>query len=141
MQTHPVPEIHFISYIMAIVVVPLLFWIIPSSLMKEPKRRTYNAVILAIAGGAYFNAGFGFYEIVFGAVIGFTAYRSLNNYKFLTFGWVLHIIWDVAHHLTGNPMLTFLPSSSFECAITDSLLAIWYLFNAPSIFSLFKKVE
>jgi Family of unknown function (DUF6010) len=133
MHTHPVPEIHFMSYITSIVIVPLLFWIIPSSFMKEPKRRTFNAIILAVGGGAYFNSGFGYYELIFGAVIGFTAYHSLNNYKFLALGWLFHTIWDIAHHVTGNPMLDYLPSTSFECAITDFLLAIWFWFNAPTI--------
>ena len=30
------------------------------------------------------------------------------------------------------------PSSAMECAITDPIIAIWFYYGAPSVFTLFK---
>ena len=62
----------------------------------------------------------------------FVAYRGLEDYRFVGAGWVLHTAWDVTHHLYGNPIIPFLPLSSFGCAICDLGLAAWYFAGAPS---------
>ncbi len=35
----------------------------------------------------------------------------------------MHTGWDVMHHLYGNPIMAFAPSSSAQCTITDALIA------------------
>ena len=40
--------------------------------------------------------------------------------------------WDIAHHLWGNPIWPFMPSSAFGCMIFDSMIAPWFLVGAPS---------
>jgi hypothetical protein len=39
---------------------------------------------------------------------------------------------DIAHHLWGNPIWPFMPSSAFGCMVFDSVIALWFLAGAPS---------
>ena len=109
-----------------------LLFVVVMSLVAEPTRRTLNAIILAGAGGAYLSGGFGLWELAYpvvGAAIGF---RALTSYRWLGAGWLLHAGWDIAHHLWGNPIWPFMPSSAFGCMIFDSIIAAWFLAGAPS---------
>ena len=38
------------------------------------------------------------------------------------------------HHVWGNPIWPFMPTSSFGCLVFDALIAIWFLAGAPSRF-------
>lgn len=100
--------------------------------LREPARRQFSAIMLAGAGAAYLGGGLGAWEFGFCAVMTFVAYRGLVDYRFVAIGWVLHTLWDVAHHLYGNPIVPFLPTSSAGCAICDLGLAAWYFAGAPS---------
>lgn len=130
MEMHPVSPIEWVNILTAIGVA--LVWTGLFSWVAEPKRRLINAILVAGASGAYLNGGFGPYEFLFAVAVLFCAYKGLNNYAFIGIGWLLHTGWDIAHHLTGNPILSFLPTSSAECAITDALLAVWFLVGAPA---------
>src|SRR5207249_5350184 len=66
---------------------------------------------------------------VSGAAIGF---RALRSDRWIGVGWLIHAGWDIAHHLWGNPIWPFMPSSAFGCMIFDSLIALWFLAGAPS---------
>ena len=101
------------------------------SLLTERARRRWSALIIAGAGGVYFGAGFGPWEIAFSIPMFWLAYRGLDEYRYVGVGWILHVIWDVLHHLYGRPILPFIPLSSFGCAICDTGLAVWYLMRAP----------
>jgi Family of unknown function (DUF6010) len=112
----------------ALVFVPIM------SLVSEPARRTINAMIVAGASGAYLSGGgFGIWEVVFPVVAMPIAYRGLRSYSFIGFAWLLHSCWDIVHHLWGNPIWPFMPTSSFGCTIFDALIAIWFLAGAPSL--------
>lgn len=111
------------------------------SFLKEPARRNFSAILIAGAGAAYLNGGLGVWEFPFCALITFMAYRGLKDYRFIGAAWLLHTIWDVAHHLYGNPIVPFVPSSSAGCAICDVGLALWYFFGAPSIYTWFRKTS
>src|ERR1700722_6321973 len=102
------------------------------SLLKEPGRRNFSAIMIAGAGAAYLNGGLGIAEFGFCALITFLAYRGLQDYRFIGAGWVLHTVWDVVHHWYGTPIVPFLPMSSAGCAICDLGLAAWYFTGAPS---------
>lgn len=106
------------------------------SLLREPSRQKFSAIFLAGAGSAYLSGGFGIFEFGFCAVITYLAYRGLENYRAIGFGWVLHTCWDIAHHYYGNPIVPFQPSSSIGCAVCDLGLAAWYFAQAPSIWKL-----
>jgi len=61
------------------------------------------------------------------------AFRALTDYRFVGLGWMLHVGWDILHHLYGHPILPFIPLSSFGCAVCDTGIAIWYFLGAPSV--------
>ncbi|HEY2048953.1 MAG TPA: DUF6010 family protein [Caulobacteraceae bacterium] len=128
---------------------PLLQWFAPigaagllialGSLLPEPARQRFSAVFLAGAGAAYLSGGFGIWEFAFCALITVLAYLGLQHYRTIAVGWLLHSVWDVAHHLWGHPIIPFAPSSSLGCAICDPALAAWYALGAPSIWGLRKR--
>jgi hypothetical protein len=110
-----------------------LLFVAVMSLVAEPTRRTLNAVILAGASGVYLSGGFGPWELIYpviGAAIGL---RALRSYRWIGVGWLIHAGWDIAHHLWGNPIWPFMPSSAFGCMMFDSLIAPWFLAGAPSL--------
>ena len=103
------------------------------SLIREPARRRYMAVFVGGAGAAYLNGGLGLFEFPFIGLMSYVAYRGLEDYRFIGAAWLLHTCWDVVHHLWGQPIVAFDPSSSAGCALTDSLLAVWFFLGAPSV--------
>jgi Family of unknown function (DUF6010) len=119
-------------------IAPVIFavlYIALSSLLKEPNRRNFNAIMIGGAGAAYLSGGgLGAWEFVFTAVLTYCAYQGLNSYRFIGLGWLLHTAWDLVHHFYGNPIVPILATSSAGCAITDALLAGWFFANAPSVF-------
>jgi len=123
------------------VLVAVLF-ICANSLLNEPNRRNFNAIMIGGAGAAYLSGGFGIWEFMFCAVVTYCAYRGLGSYNFVGIGWLLHSAWDVAHHLYGNPIIPFAPLSSFGCAICDPVIAVWCFAGAPSVYHLLgRKVD
>jgi len=110
-------------------------WILLVSLMKEPNRRFFMAILVAGAGAAYLSGGgFGLWEVAFCVVIAFHAYRGLWSYRFIGIAWLLHTAWDVLHHAYGNPILPFDATSSLGCALCDPVIAAWCFAGAPSVF-------
>jgi hypothetical protein len=111
-----------------------LAFIVVMSLVSEPARRTINAMIVAGASGAYLSGGgFGIWEVVFPLAAVPMAYRGLHSYPFIGLAWLMHSAWDIVHHLWGNPIWPFMPTSSFGCMIFDALIAMWFLAGAPSV--------
>ena len=120
------------------VVAPVLVagvFIALTSLLKEPTRQQFSALMIAGAGFVYFGGGFRFWEVAYGVLFLWLAYRALTDYRFAGIGWILHVGWDILHHLYGRPILPFIPLSSFGCAVCDTFIAIWYFRGAPQIFS------
>jgi cytochrome c biogenesis protein CcdA len=109
------------------------------SLLAEPQRRHFNAIIIAGAGAAYLNGGFGPWEFAFATILAYLAYRGLHAYRFIAIGWLLHSGWDVMHDLYGNPIIPFDPTSSLGCAICDPVIALWCFAGAPSILDLVRR--
>lgn len=115
--------------------VAALFFIVIMSLMKEPARRRYNAILVAGASSAYMSGGFGVWELPYIALAGgVVAYAGLRSHRWIGLAWLMHAAWDVLHHLYGNPIWPFMPMSSFGCAIFDVVIAWWFLVGAPSPF-------
>lgn len=107
------------------------------SLVREPHRRRLNAVMVAGAGAAYLSGGgLGGWEFAFTALITYVAFRGLDSWTFIGVGWLLHTAWDVVHHLKGNPIIPFAPTSSLGCAICDPVIALWCLWGGPSLIDL-----
>lgn len=96
------------------------------TLIGEPGRRRFNAIMVAGAGAAYLSGGgFGPWELPFTALMAYVAYRGLESWAFVGIGWLLHTAWDVAHWLKGHPILPFAHTSSLGCAICDPVIAVW----------------
>ena len=111
------------------------------SLIREPERQRFNAIFVAGAGAAYLNGGLGLWEFPFIALATAAAYLGLRSYRFIGIAWLLHAAWDVVHHLYGQPIWPWQPLSSFGCAVLDSLIAIWFLLGAPSVYTLGRRSE
>ena len=106
-----------------------------ASLIREPARQRFMAVVVAGAGAAYLSAfGLGYWEFAFTAAVTYCAYRGLDSYSFIGAGWLLHTGWDILHHLSGSPLLPFSAASSLGCAICDPVIALWCFAGAPSLF-------
>ncbi|MGK5553417.1 DUF6010 family protein [Actinomadura kijaniata] len=104
------------------------------SLIREPHRRRFNAVMVAGAGAAYLSGGgFGLWELPVTALTAYLAYRGLESWRFIGLAWLVHTAWDLVHHLKGNPILPFDHSSSLGCAICDPVIALWCLGGGPSL--------
>jgi hypothetical protein len=131
MQVHATTDLHIIGLIAPILVAGA--YICACSLLKEPNRRHFNAIMIGGAGAAYLNGGFGIWEFAFTAVVTYLAYEGLRSYRFIGIGWLLHTGWDVMHHLYGNPIVPFSPTSSLGCAICDPVIALWCFAGAPSV--------
>ncbi len=110
-----------------------LLYIVLSSLVREPYRQQLSAVIVAGAGAAYLSSGLGPWEFVFCTLMTYVAFRGLTDYRFIGIAWLLHTGWDIVHHLYAEPIVPISPSSSAGCAVCDSLLAVWFFLQAPSV--------
>ncbi|MBO6516522.1 MAG: hypothetical protein JJ975_08220 [Bacteroidia bacterium] len=116
-----------------------LLYVVLVSLIKEPNRQHFNALMVAGAGAAYLNGGLMELEFVFCTVMTYVAFKGLKNYNWLGVGWLLHTGWDLVHHFYGNPIVPMDSLSSLGCAICDPVIALWFFMGAPSIFKLFNK--
>jgi hypothetical protein len=103
------------------------------SLFREPTRKTFNAIFVAGASGVYLSGGFGIWELLYPAIATPVAFMGLQSYRFIGIAWLMHSCWDIAHHLGGNPLWPFMPTSSFGCMIFDAVIAIWFIAGAPPI--------
>jgi hypothetical protein len=136
MQTQIVPEFTVANFILAIILAPIFITIM--SLIKEPLRQKINAGLLAVAGGAYINAGIMPFDQMFNVLLVIISYKGLQNYKYIALGWILHTFWDIVHHFYGNSIDPSIPSSTNVCAFFDVFIATWFYFGAPSIFDFIK---
>jgi hypothetical protein len=127
---HP-PPLQLTDYV--IPAVAALAFAAGMSLLKEPTRRTFNAILAAGAAGVYLSGGFGPWELLYLPAAGAIAFLGLRSHRYIGLAWLMHAAWDVVHHLYGNPIWPFMPTSSFGCLIFDTLIAIWFLAGAPSL--------
>jgi Family of unknown function (DUF6010) len=128
---HTAPSLFVMDY--AGPVIAAVVFIALMSLVREPTRRTVNAIIAAGASGVYLNGGFGPYEVIFPILAMPLVYRGLVSHRYIGVVWLMHAAWDLPHHFWGNPIWSFMPTSSFGCFVFDTLIAIWFLTGAPSI--------
>jgi len=102
-------------------------FVLMMSRVRDPTRRTLNAMIVAGASGVYISGGgFGVWELLCPIVAMPLAYRGLTSYRAIGLAWLVHSAWDLPHHLWGNPIWPFMPASSLGCFIFDASIAIWF---------------
>ncbi|MFJ5686086.1 DUF6010 family protein [Streptomyces sp. NPDC093099] len=126
------------QYLMPVVIG--ILYVSLMSLIREPHRRRFNAIMIAGAGAAYLSGGgMGGWEFAFTALLAYVAYRGLDSWTFIGIGWLLHTAWDVVHHLKGSPLIPFAHDSSLGCAICDPVIALWCLRGGPSLRELLRR--
>src|SRR5215510_5935285 len=108
-------------------------FVVAMSQVKEPCRRTLNAIFAAGAIGVYLNGGFGPWELLYPVIAIPIVYLGLRSYRLIGVAWLMHACWDIVHHLWGNPIWPFMATSSFGCMTFDAVLALWFVAGAPSI--------
>lgn len=118
-----------------------LVFVVGMSFLADPSRKSINAFLVAGACGVYISGGFGVWELLFAAVAMPVAYRGLRDFRFIGAAWLLHAAWDLPHHLWNRPIWPFVHTSSLGCMIFDSLIAIWFLCNAPPLFRSVQSIE
>src|SRR5215469_10581270 len=126
--SHPLAVLDFLGPAMGALAFVLLMSRVP-----EPTRRTFNAILVAGASGAYLNGGFGPWELLYPVLALPVAFRGLRSYRFIGIAWLMHAAWDLPHHLWGNPIWPFSRTSSLGCAIFDTLISNWFLAGAPNL--------
>lgn len=131
METHVPPPVGVVDVLAAGIVAAIFVGLV--SLLREPARQRFMAIFVAGAGAAYLNGGLGAWEFVFTSIATVCAYQGLASYRFIALAWVLHVFWDVAHHLYGHPIVFFVPTSSAQCAVTDTVIAVWFYVGAPGV--------
>ena len=114
-------------------VIAALLFILVMSRVPEPARRTFNAILVAGTCGAYLGGGFGIWELAYPLLATPVVYAGLRSYRFIGVAWLMHAAWDLAHHLWGNPVWPFMPTSSWGCMIFDAVIAISFLAGAPAL--------
>ena len=129
MQTPP--PLHVLDYVGP--AAGAVIFVLLMSRVAEPARRTLNAIIVAGASGVYLSGGFGAWELLYPVLSVPVAYHGLRSYRWIGAAWMLHSCWDLAHHLWGNPIWPFMPTSAFGCLIFDAVIATWFLAGAPSL--------
>lgn len=109
------------------------------SLLPEPTRQQFNAILVAGAGAAYFNAGLDGWEYVYTVIATVVAFFGLRSYRFIALAWIMHTSWDMVHHLYGTPIWPWLPMSSVGCAVFDAVIALWFFFGAGSMLTVLQR--
>jgi hypothetical protein len=109
-----------------------VLFVLAMSFVKEPTRRNFNSIFVAGASGVYLSGGFGVWELLYPAIAMPFVFFGLRSYRFIGIAWLMHASWDIVHHFWGNPIWPFMSSSSFGCAIFDTVIAVWFLWDAPS---------
>jgi hypothetical protein len=128
---HTSPPLHVLDFVGP--ALGAVAFVLIMSRVREPARRSFNAIFVAGAGGVYLSGGLGPWELLYPAATVPVVYLGLRSHRFIGLAWLMHSSWDVVHHLWGNPIWPFMPTSSFGCMVFDALIAIWFLADAPTI--------
>lgn len=104
------------------------------SLVPHPSRRSLNAIFAAGAVGAYIGGAFGVWELGYPVLATPVVYLGLRSYRAIGLAWLMHAGWDLPHHLVGHPIWPFMRTSSLGCMVFDSVIAVWFLAGAPSLY-------
>lgn len=127
---HVVPDVGALD-VVAPLVLSLVF-VVLMSLVPEPARQRFNAILVAGAGSVYINGGLGPLEFVYLAGATAVAYAGLSRYPMIGVAWFMHTAWDVVHHFFGTPIWPWMPTSSAGCAVFDAVIGCWFLLGAPT---------
>ena len=136
MVEHIAPTLHTLD-IVGPAIADVLFMFL-MSLLAEPARQQFNAILVAGAGAAYLNGGLGAWEFAYIPLATFVAYKGLRVYPCIGLAWFMHTGWDIVHHFFGTPIWPWMSTSSAGCAVFDAVIGSWFLIGAPTIWTLFR---
>jgi hypothetical protein len=122
---HHAPALHFMDYLGP--AVAAVIFVTVMALLQEPLRHKLNVLLAAGATGVYLSGGLGVWELVFPLLALPLVYLGLRSYRFIAVAWLMHAAWDLVHHVYGNAIWPFMPTSSFGCLIFDGLIALWLM--------------
>ena len=77
-RMHP-PPLHVMDYVGPVIGAAL--FVLVMSFVREPARRTFNAILVAGASGVYLNGGFGVWKLLYPLIALPVAYRGLQSYR------------------------------------------------------------
>jgi len=104
-------------------VIGAVVFVVVMSLVKEPGRHAFNAILVAGASGVYLSGGFGPWELLYPAIVTPVVYLGLRSYRFIGVAWLMHSCWDIVYYFWGNSIWPFMPTSSFGCMIFNAVIA------------------
>lgn len=93
--------------------------------ITEPVRHRILAVTAAGFSTLYVAGGLGPWELLYMVPAAYVAYRALTSYRFVALAWLMHPVWDLVHHIAGQPLWAWAPGSSLGCAVFDPIVALW----------------
>src|SRR4029453_7158325 len=76
-------------------------FVVAMSQVKEPARRTLNAIFAAGATGVYLSGGFGPWELLYPAIATPIVYLGLRSYRFIGVACLIHSGGVLVHHPWG----------------------------------------
>lgn len=120
---HVAPAVHALDLLRPALAALLVVFLM--SRIREPVRHKIHAVLVAGFSTIYMGGGLGPWELLYVGPASYVAYRAMDSYRFVALGWLMHAVWDMVHHLYGNPLWPWVPTSSVGCAVFDPIVAIW----------------
>src|SRR5438034_9570843 len=100
MPMHNVPPLLAVDYVGPMVSAAIFVLIM--SLVREPTRRSFNAIFVAGASGVYLSGGFGIWELLYPAIAAPVVFLGLRSYRFIGFAWLMHSRWDSGRSVWGD---------------------------------------
>ena len=110
------------------IVIPILIgvlYVTAVSVIREPHRLRFNAIMVAGAGAAYLSSGaFGPWEVAFTAAMTYCAYRGLTSYRWIGVAWLLRRAPNILL-IPGTASLDHLRENlrAAELKLSDGVLA------------------
>jgi Family of unknown function (DUF6010) len=85
---HTAPPLLIMDYVGP--AVGAVVFVFAMSFVREPTRRTFNAILVTGAGGVYLSGGgFGLWELLYAAVSIPIAFAGLRSYRFIGVAWLI----------------------------------------------------
>lgn len=123
LASHVPPTLHFVDFIAP--AMAACVYVLVMLMLGRSTRQKFNAVMVAGFSTIYMGGGLGPWELAYVLPATYVAYKALDSYWFIALGWIMHPASDWVHHVYGNPIWPWMPTSSLGCAIFDPIVAAW----------------
>ena len=82
------PPLFFVDFVGPAIGAAL--FVVGMSLVREPARRTFNAIVVAGASGVVLSGGLGGWELLYPAIVTPVVYLGLRSHRFIGIAWLMH---------------------------------------------------